>query len=673
MNRLFSQPTKLIFLGVLALLIAANHAFFFDTPWHERGDFALNALQVERAKHLDEVYGNYSRFHFNHPGPAFFYVYAIGEYVLHDWLKVVPSQHNAHALTGTALQVMFLAVSLGIMAQWVRSRWFLPLALMLAGVHFSLLQHAFTSIWPPHVLLMPFVCFLVAAASTAAGNARHLPVMVLAGSFLVHGHVAQPLIVGLVFFAAYGSFWIGIAPRPSKCGAPWRLHPSAHAVAAACVVVFVLPFVIDLTLGRESNLAQILSFLNAKKDHKTFAEAGAYLLSFFGYFRNIDQLLPEGKPVSLAFVQARAGLYVVWVVLLLASLGGWWALRRRPEHSECARFFSALLLILGTTAVAALIWGRAQTGPMFEFNAFFLHGFTYAFLALFAGVAAAWLPQRGALMGGVLLCALGATAIWRETRPPESTIDANYDLFVITARALQTDPRPGATKLLVFSHNDWGDAAGIALALKRLGRSYRTDEHWRFMFGRYRTLSSNELDSALDNYSLWRLSRHPLPGRSASLDRDLRVYFDPSPLDPNDAVIDCSANGNLERYAVFGLTTPDDTFSWTNTPRAALQLSSPHVTADVPIAITAEPFAPHHLGGQPMILSVNNSQVAEFSLTQAATVRAVISAEIWNRKSIPTLVMYFPKATSPRALDVSADPRILGWGIYRIAFGAAAR
>ncbi len=87
----------LLFLPLVVLLVVTGPAYF-GSPIFEVGDFAANALQIEHAKHLSEWLGNYSRFGFHHPGPAFFYVYAIGDLVFRDLLHLVQAPANAYLL-----------------------------------------------------------------------------------------------------------------------------------------------------------------------------------------------------------------------------------------------------------------------------------------------------------------------------------------------------------------------------------------------------------------------------------------------------------------------------------------------------------------------------------------------------------------------------------------------
>ncbi|REM67800.1 hypothetical protein DSI38_09235, partial [Mycobacterium tuberculosis] len=74
----------IVFFAVFAIVLATAAGFVFGPYRLEVGDFAANALNIIRAKSFHEIYGNYSRWQFNHPGPFFFYVYAFGEMVLVD-------------------------------------------------------------------------------------------------------------------------------------------------------------------------------------------------------------------------------------------------------------------------------------------------------------------------------------------------------------------------------------------------------------------------------------------------------------------------------------------------------------------------------------------------------------------------------------------------------------
>ena len=153
-------PTWSLFVGAWAaislVLLWIARDFVFGAPMYEWADFAANALQIDRAKHFSELLGNYSRFNFHHPGPAFFYVYAASEVLFHDLLGVAAAPMNAHLLGSILLQSAFIAgaaVALASLPLIEDRRRFLAAAALTAMIVLTLAQHPELSIWPPYVLV----------------------------------------------------------------------------------------------------------------------------------------------------------------------------------------------------------------------------------------------------------------------------------------------------------------------------------------------------------------------------------------------------------------------------------------------------------------------------------------------------------------------------------------
>lgn len=654
----------------MLVLAYANHAFFFVTLWHENGDFAVNALQIERAKHFHELYGNYSRFHFNHPGPVFFYAYALGELVLYDLFLFVPTPHSAHSLAGLMLQAAFFAGALSIAHRWVRSPWFIPLALLVGALHFGLARDTFTSIWPPHVLVMPFLCFLIACASTASGRAEHLPFATLSGCFLVHGYVAQPLYVVTLFLLSYGLLWFHGREPGERWPNFFRRYRWPHLVSGICIALFVAPILIDFTYGSDSNFARILEFLGGHhNEHQSLWRSLLYLIAFFCYLHSQEDFLPDGRPTDSSFLGENIPYFIAWAVIL-AVIGYYLVRLFRKRESAERPFVLSLTLLLAVAICLSLIWGVIQVGPMFEFNGQFYYGMLYAILLVLVAAISRALPTRGALVGGSVLCVAAAAVAWSMQRPPISTQDTDYHTIAATMAALKADPDPDAPKLLVFDHDDWGEVASTALALKRAGKSYRVDGNWTFMFGHYRTFRPEPPNFDLHGMSVWRFTHQGSPIQSKPITKSLRVSFEPLPLNPALTVVDCAKGGNLNLFTLFGFTTPDGEASWTNMPEAGLQFRSPPAARDVELKITATPFAPNDrkIFSQPMNLFVNGRKIASFDLRDEQTVTAVIPRDIWNLYPVVSVVFHIPHAISPARLGMSSDPRILGWSIKKMVF-----
>lgn len=390
MNSPHAQPTYsgrwfvAVWLALIVVFLGSHFDFYFRHHYVELGDWAANALQIFNAKHFRELYGQYSRWGFHHPGPAFFYVYAIGERLFRDSLRLAPSPFTAHTIAGTILQSGFFVWTLAILDRQIRHRLLVPLLLVLATLHFGAMNYnvrdsAFSSIWSGHVLLFPFLCLLVSGAALASGSAPAVLPMTIAAGFLLHAHVAQPLFVGTITCVAIIGFtrhW-----RPPR-GSGWAALKSAPVQSIAALFVcllFATPFVIDLLRGNDSNVHAILGhFGRHNDDHKTLAQSLVYLATFFCYVPDSQTFCDTLTSGSFRFVRERWPFLLVWFAIFGAVFV---ALRKSIALSSFARWLASFFAI--ATALT-IVWGMLQTGPLFNFNSHFNFGVMFVPLALLA-------------------------------------------------------------------------------------------------------------------------------------------------------------------------------------------------------------------------------------------------------------------------------------------------
>ncbi|MEJ3747643.1 hypothetical protein WEI85_30675 [Actinomycetes bacterium KLBMP 9797] len=255
--------------SMLALLLARN-ARVFTAAVHERGDFAANSIITTDAKHFELLVGNYSRIGFSHPGPAFFYVQAFGEWLFHDLLHAVPAPWNGQWLALLVLNAALLGLTLAVVHSWSRSWRTTALCGAAALTFFAVQPGLLASAWMPYLYVAPFLLLLTAAASVAAGRAAHLPVLALAGGLLVHGHAGflffVPPVVGLALVAMWRR---GTRPTRREWGA-------AGAVAA----VFALPMVLNLVLHWPGEFPRYFGYGGRRGLHGP-GEVAGYLLRFW--------------------------------------------------------------------------------------------------------------------------------------------------------------------------------------------------------------------------------------------------------------------------------------------------------------------------------------------------------------------------------------------------------
>lgn len=395
---------RAVLLGLLifAALAVVHRSFLFVLPWHEHSDFAVNAIQIQRASEWREIHGNFSQFGFYHPGPAFYYVYAAGELMLHRWLHMVPSPHNAHAVAGLFLQCLFFTAALVIAARWIRRPLFLPLALLAATVHLGFAGNAFINTWPPRVLLMPFLCLLVSAASVASGRVRDLPWMVLAGCFLVHGHVAQPMFVGILAASAYGAVWWRALRASGGLRAVIRENRAVHLISAACIALFLVPLAIDLSAGAQSNLARIVEFkLSFPGQSKPLWKGLLNFATYFGCVKKPELFLQAHGADRSEAIGEIVPAYFVWGGIVLTVL--FLLVRTIRRRGGAERSF--VLSLAALTIIAFLLsvyWGTLQRPKAFEYHGYFYHAILCAILFVFCAFVSACPVRRPRLIGAGL-------------------------------------------------------------------------------------------------------------------------------------------------------------------------------------------------------------------------------------------------------------------------------
>jgi len=72
--------------------------------------------------------------------------------------------------------------------------------------------------------------------------------------------------------------------------------------------------------------------------------------------------------------------------------------------------------------------------------------------------------------------------------------------------------------------------------------------------------------------------------------------------------------------------------------------------------LTKDPELPY----QPVEVYVNDQKVADWQVANEEEFSAPIPQEMTRRGGLLRITLKIPKATSPKALGMSADPRILG-------------
>ncbi|MCX6626535.1 MAG: hypothetical protein NTW28_02750 [Candidatus Solibacter sp.] len=468
---------------LFAAVVLAINGHWFRVPFIEDGDLGANSIQVYHAKMFREMLGNYSRWQFHHPGPVFFYLFAAGEYLFYDFLRIVPAPMNAQLLTLVLVNTALLFGSIEIFARHSSGTLFRPLALAAAVLLIYTVNHlhsnsALVSLWMPYVALFAFLFFASACASVAAGRAGHLPLLALGAMTMVHLHVVQFLFAGIMSLAACLALAIGaFGARAGR--QVFRQHAGALALSAGIVVVFLLPMVLELVLHKPNNLDYVLAYLRRYPNpDRGILVSARYLLSFLTFSKDADQRVFAPASGLLAQAASTPHVAIYWAIFTTGLCAAVALVRRFPKlRTRVALTVLAEGAVIG---VLFLYWANRITGAMYSFNGYFIYSIHLLGLFLIAGTVSAWQANRQPRLGrlGRLLWAvplISMVAVAGEFR--------NLDMGSPAIRKISDELRSQDTYQLLYQHDDWFTAAGVANQLVRRRQAFCISADWGFLFG----------------------------------------------------------------------------------------------------------------------------------------------------------------------------------------------
>lgn len=253
-------PWAALSAGVFVMLLARN-AFLFSTRLYEQGDSGANSILIQQATRFRLLVGNYSREHFHHPGPAYMYLQAAGEWLFRDLLHVVPTAWNGQLIAVFALNSALCGIAVSIVYRWTRSGPCGVIAFVVTMAFAASHTEVINSGWMPDLYVMPFFVFALSAASVAAREPRDLWILAFSGWLLIHGQACFLLFVPVITVAA-----IAAALWPSR--RTLRASITAFVVkrrrcwvpAVVISALFLLPIALELALHWPGYFGQYFSY-----------------------------------------------------------------------------------------------------------------------------------------------------------------------------------------------------------------------------------------------------------------------------------------------------------------------------------------------------------------------------------------------------------------------------
>jgi hypothetical protein len=475
----------LILTAAFVLVLVGLNFQLFTRPIVEAGDYAANSLLVQQAEHFSLLTGHYSRWRFHHPGPAFLYLFALGEFLFYDVLHIVPAPYNGQLLITIIFNGVLLCAALYVFRRHAKLS--VPLALLVTTVVAVIVNvnsappPILISNWMPDVLLFPYLLFTVSAASVLTGETRDLPFLAVSGMLLIHAHVAQFLFAGVIGGGTVGYILVR-ARLHGKLRAFLSERRRDFGIAAAVVLIFALPPLLELALDRPNNLAALLAFQQRTGHMRNNLGLSIDYFACFLLFIGLPEVaVTKGLAGILAIGFSRPYVVAYWAVLALLLVFAVASRLTAAKRQARAPFLAYLTWVGAGSVVLFLYWGTRITGRLFAFNG----NFVYSLHLL------AWF---------VLLAVMEPRLDWRLVRILDVVGFAALLIFCIVERkalrsvyqsypdvleaAMAVPVSPFGRLAITFDTANWPTAVGVANAMKRLGKPLCVSPDLGFMFSR---------------------------------------------------------------------------------------------------------------------------------------------------------------------------------------------
>lgn len=459
---------------VLSCLIVNLSAF--QMPCLERGDYAANALSVERAKEGAQILGAYSRFGYHHPGPIIFYAHALGELIF-PWLP----PHGAHRLIQIVINGVFLMGIWRLIPAFFNQSGTQALWLVIFVSWLTIcIPTLWSDPWGPATVVLPVTLTVLTISAlikkSKKDSLRYSNWIWLAFSsaIAIQTHIATALVVGPVL-----AFSVLLAVKSAIRGS---FSPTERRTALISLLAFALLFVPTLldTLGNESlgNLGKIIQAMNKERTNHSLNEAlrimSYYYLKPFSsieFLNLITLVILFVATPYLIFKSSPATKITLITIGASFFLGVLGAARTPGKLHEYIYWYQFSL--------AAALW------------AFLISALSERYFAKAVNRAQLTAPQMGVLS---IMIALVVLFYSRPLYSPGvcsnmhalQNMEFNRDELHILSLSRLRETLP------------WPEYASLGLYLKRSGVKFCVPHDWAHMFGK-----ENECDSSEPNKGIW--------------------------------------------------------------------------------------------------------------------------------------------------------------------------
>jgi hypothetical protein len=133
------------------------------------------------------------------------------------------------------------------------------------------------------------------------------------------------------------------------------------------------------------------------------------------------------------------------------------------------------------------------------------------------------------------------------------------------------------------------------------------------------------------------------------------------------SVIKFGAGGEAGKFKISGWSSAEKEFTWTEGKGAKLSFTLPQGESALTLRMKLVGLIhPPEVSNQPVEVYVNGQKVADWQVAAPANFTATIPQKIAAAKQLE-IELRTPKSTTPLALKMNDDARVLGVGCYELA------
>jgi len=441
------------------------------------GDQAVLELGVRAALDFEQWLGPYSRHHWHHPGPLYFYSLAPA-YLLGG--QTASALHVGASILNLFLLLAILRAAAPLFDTGA-SRVGAAAVLALWLVHFAAIFSpvGWNAIWTPVLMLMPYGLLLVCSVHLASGKLSYLIPCLVLHAFLAQTHVALVPVASVALLAGVGGYLFMRRGAPDVVG-DGRRH---ELVAAGLMALLWLPVVVD-QLWMTHNLGQVIAFFVTAREGLSLGVVADVMARAMA--------TPLWVVLGLGYPESGPGPLVLLVVQGLLLVGLTVAALRRVDRT--GRIL--LVTVLGQW-VAAAITVRGIDDPELHYLTYWLGMLScWTWATIFRG-ASEWLRgfewasmtgSRGVRAACVLFAVVAGVQQVRELPTERAWVEVGKPAQQATvsefASVLAAERQAGRGAPLRVGDNDaWVAASGLMLLADRSGAAQSIDSEWAFMYG----------------------------------------------------------------------------------------------------------------------------------------------------------------------------------------------